>query len=336
MRYKVIVNPLAGRGFGARCTPKIQSLLSGHGLDFDLVTTSCAGDAIELARQAVLDGYQTIVAAGGDGTYQEVINGMVAAAQADLGPNGGAASEGVIGNLGVIPVGSGSDFAFSVGVPPDLEEACARLARGETKVVDLGRVTVDADRRYPGRSRYFDNTVGIGFDGVVTLECMKFKYLRGMALYLPVVLKTVFMSFKPARAVIEYDAPPSTQGDVDPPSRTGNLDTARLKKTVLMATVCNGQREGGGFYIAPQAKNDDGTFDLCLADNIPRLQILGMIPHFMKGTHVDKSCVTMLRSRRVVITSPDPLIAHADGELLCTDGHRIECEIAALRVRVVC
>jgi diacylglycerol kinase (ATP) len=102
-----------------------------------------------------------------------------------------------------------------------------------------------------------------------------------------------------------------------------------------MATVCNGQREGGGFFIAPEARNDDGLLDLCLADNLPRLKILGLIPHFMKGTHVDHPNVTMLRTRRVTITSPDPLIAHADGELLCSDGHHIECEIAARRVRVI-
>ena len=102
-----------------------------------------------------------------------------------------------------------------------------------------------------------------------------------------------------------------------------------------MATICNGPREGGGFYIAPDARNDDGLFDVLLADTLPRLQILGMIPHFMKGTHVDKPGMTMLRSRRIVITSPDAMIAHADGEILCTEGHRIECEVAALRVRVI-
>ena len=102
-----------------------------------------------------------------------------------------------------------------------------------------------------------------------------------------------------------------------------------------MATVCNGQREGGGFFIAPEARNDDGLLDLCLADHMPRLKILGMIPRFMQGTHVDHASVTMLRTRHVTITSPDPLIAHADGELLCTDGHHIECQIAARRVRVI-
>jgi diacylglycerol kinase (ATP) len=334
MRYKVILNPLAGRGFGARVLPKIRRLLSEQGLGYDLVTTTYAGEAVELARQAVLDGYDTVIAAGGDGTYHEVINGMAAASKEQT------ATDDVIGTLSVLPVGSGSDFAFSVGVPSDLEGACARLAGGKTKVVDLGRVTVDGDAHHPGISRYFDNTVGIGFDGVATLEGTKFKYLRGMALYLPVVLKTVFVSFKPVRAVIEYEVPPSLQTDTDPlgdsSDRAHPQNVRRLEKTVLMATVCNGQREGGGFFIAPHARNDDGIFDLCLADNIPRLQILGLIPHFMKGTHVDKSCVTMLRSRHVVITSPDPLIAHADGELLCTDGHRIECEIAAQRVRVIC
>jgi YegS/Rv2252/BmrU family lipid kinase len=310
VKFKVIVNPFAGRGLGARSTPKIRRLLSAQGLNYDLVSTNQTGEAVNLARQAVLDGYDTIVAVGGDGTYHEVINGMLAASEARSSVNGDT-----IGNLGVLPVGSGCDFAWMVGIPSDLEAACGLLARHRTKVIDMGRVTVD------GVPRYFDNTVGIGFDGVVTAECRKIKYLRGMALYLPVVLKTVFASFKPARSTIDYED-------------DGQLQ--RLEKTILMATVCNGRREGGGFFIAPQAENDDGIFDLCLADNIPRLQILGMVPHFMRGTHVDKSCVTMIRSKRVVITSADDLIAHADGEMLCTDGHRIECEVLPRQMRVVC
>ena len=326
----VIVNPIAGKGFGAKAVPKIEQLLARHGLRFDLVTTTRAGEAVELARQAMEDGYETIVAAGGDGTYQEVINGMLAGSEDEI-----------VGNLGIIPVGSGCDFSWTVGVPPDVEGACARLAGSRTRVIDLGKVTVDAidtetaleaHPQSQGATRYFDNAVGIGFDGVVTAECRKFKRLRGMALYLPAVLKTVFLSFKAPRSVIEYEVdgqgPQALPGPTEQPMR-------RLEKTVLMATICNGQREGGGFLVAPNAVNDDGLFDVCLADNIPRLQILGMIPHFMKGTHVDKPPVTMLRSRHIVISSPDPLIAHADGEMLCTDAHRIECEIAARRVRVI-
>jgi diacylglycerol kinase (ATP) len=326
----VIVNPIAGKGYGAKAVVQIQECLRKHGLQFDLVTTTRAGEAIELARQAMEDGYETIVAAGGDGTYQEVISGMLA-----------GSDDEIVGNLGIIPVGSGCDFSWTVGVPPDLAEACAHLAAGQTRIVDVGKVTVDAidagsaaEAPSPPQSatRYFDNAVGIGFDGVVTAECRKFKRLHGLPMYLVAVLKTVFLSFKPPRSVIEYEA--DGQG-VQAPSDAPEPTMRRLEKTVLMATVCNGQREGGGFHVAPNAVNDDGRFDLCLADNIPRLQILGMIPHFMKGTHVDKQPVTMLRSRHVIISSPDPLIAHADGEMISTNAHRIECEVAARRVRVI-
>jgi diacylglycerol kinase (ATP) len=346
MRYRVIVNPLAGRGFGERSIPRIEGLLSEHGLDFDLVCTTEAGEAVGLARQAVLAGYDVVVAAGGDGTYQEVINGMMT-----VPPSQWEASNGIVGTLGMIPVGSGCDFAWASEIPADLEGACARLARHQTKVVDVGKVWVDVPKKgaaahaawqFPeetitptdqgpspdkGAMRYFDNTVGIGFDGLVTEEVRKVKFLRGLALYLPVVLKTVFLSYQPARSRIEYELNGSS------PAQT---QVGQMQKTVLMATICNGGREGGGFYIAPDAKNDDGLLDLCVAENIPRLQILGMVPQFMQGTHVDKPIVTMLRSKRVLITSPDPLIAHADGEMLCTQAHRIECEIVPQALRIVC
>lgn len=326
----VIVNPIAGKGNGAKAVAQIKQYLTEQGVQFDLVTTTRAGEAIELARRATEDGYETIVAAGGDGTYQEVISGMLA-----------GSDDKIVGNLGIIPVGSGCDFSWTVGVSPDLAEACARLAAGQTRIVDVGKVTVDAtdagattDAKSPHQSatRYFDNAVGIGFDGVVTAECRKFKRLRGLPMYLVAVLKTVFLSFRAPRSVIEYEE--DGQGAQALPDAP-HPSMRRLEKTVLMATVCNGQREGGGFHVAPNAVNDDGRFDLCLADNIPRLQILGMIPHFMKGTHVDKPPVTMLRSRHVIISSPDPLLAHADGEIICTNAHRIECEVAARQVRVI-
>jgi len=124
----VIVNPIAGRGYGARAAPEIERILNGLGVAFDLTLTARAGEAVDLARRAVLDGYDTIVAAGGDGTYQEVINGMLQ-----------AADDGEVGTLGVLPVGSGCDFSYAVGIPPTLEEACARLVDGQARPIDLGR-----------------------------------------------------------------------------------------------------------------------------------------------------------------------------------------------------
>jgi len=300
-RMKVILNPKAGKWYGDRIEPELREYLKAEGLDFDLIRTQSPKHATQLTQEALADGFKMVVAAGGDGTAHEVVNGLMAAAE-----------RGVMGTLGVIPVGTGSDFAHGVGMPGTLREACHQLANGELRLVDVVRFSVDG-----GAPEYFDNAVGIGFDGVVTLEALKFKRLRGMALYLPVVLKTVFVSLKPPRATIEYDG-------------------KTLTMPALMIVAANGPREGGGFFIAPEAKIDDGWFDLCMVHEVSRMGMLGLIPHFMKGTHVNRPPVTMARAKHVVITSPDALVAHADGEMICTEGHRIECEIVPQSLRVWC
>jgi diacylglycerol kinase (ATP) len=298
---KVILNPIAGRGYGAKVEPELRQLLEAEGLEFDLVRTDRPWHAAELAERAAGDGFEVVVAAGGDGTSNEVANGLIAASE-----------YGATAAMGVIPIGSGSDFANTVGVPSDLRGACHRLAHGQVRVVDVGRVTL------PGRApRYFDNTINVGFGGVVTVEALKVKRLRGIALYLPVVLKTIFLYYKAPLVTIEYDG-------------------EALTLPALMICVTNGPREGGGFHVTPQAQPDDGLFDLCIAREVSRLAMLGLVPHFMRGTHVGREPITMARARRVTISSPDDLVAHMDGEVLCTDAHRIECEILPRRLRVWC
>ena len=278
----------------------VRQYLEEEGLDFDLVRTERPWHAAELAEEAAGDGFEIVVAAGGDGTTNEVVNGLMAASQ------GGPASI-----LGVIPVGSGSDFANNVGIPAELRGACRMLAHGRTRDVDVCRVTVEG---LP--PRYFDNTVNVGFGGTVTVEARKIKWLRGMALYLPAVLKTVFLAQNP-RVKVQYD-------------------DEELELQAVMICVGNGSREGGGFFSTPDAQPDDGLLDLCIVQEISRLAMLRLIPHFTKGTHVDCEPVTMARARRVVISSPDALIAHMDGEILCTNAHRLTCEILPGQLRVQC
>jgi YegS/Rv2252/BmrU family lipid kinase len=301
-----VVNPTAGKGFAGRSIPKIEAQLVALGLDFDLVRTSRPGEAIELAQQAVAEGYDTVVAVGGDGTCQEVVNGLVAA---------GRGNGDVVGNLGLLPMGSGCDFAWKVGIPAALEEACARLARHETRVVDVGWLDID------GETRYFDNNVGIGFEGVVATEIRKIKHLRGLALYLPAVLKAIFMTLRSARAAIEYRC----EGEL-----------RRLEDKFMMISVCNGTRAGGAFLIAPEAEVDDGLLDMCVAPEVPRTRMLALLPYFLRGTHPDQPEVTMLRAEEIVVTSQDSLIAHADGELVCEDARRIAFKVVPRRLRVVC
>jgi len=297
---KVILNPAAGRGYGSKAEPLIQGYLQEAGLDFELARTRGLWDAAELAQRAAEDGFDLVVAAGGDGTSNEVVNGLL------------AAGEGVSAAMGVLPVGTGSDFANAVGVPPDLREACLRLRDGQRRLVDVGLA------RLPGQApRYFANALGIGFEGVLTVEARKFKHLRGMALYLPAVLKTTFVSFKV-------------------PTVTITVDGERLELPALMVCIANGPREGGGFFVAPGAQPDDGLFDICIARKVSKLGILGLLPHYMKGTHVGRDPIRMLRTTQIVVSSPDDLAAHMDGELLCVDGHEIACQILPQRLPVVC
>ena len=299
-KIKIILNPVAGKGYSGRAEPKIRQYLKDAGLDFDLVRTQRRGHGIELAEQAVKDGFDIVVAVGGDGTTNEVVNGLMAVRKGK-----------VAGTLGLLPTGSASDFMGNVGIPKNLDEACHLLAKGQTRIVDLGVITIPG-----GKRRYFDNQLGIGFDAVVTVEAQKFRWLRGMALYFPVVLKTVFLSNKATNVTLEYDG-------------------KKIELPTLQISVANGSREGGGFYLAPDAQLDDGYFDICVVRRISKLQMLRLIPSFMNGTHVKHEATTMLRAKKVTITSEDDLIAHYDGEILCTKGHKIETEILSKKLKVL-
>ncbi|MCX7682931.1 MAG: YegS/Rv2252/BmrU family lipid kinase, partial [Anaerolineae bacterium] len=233
-RYKVILNPAARRGTGVQSLPRIKRLLAEQGLEFDLVCTERPWHAAELAREAAQDGYDVIVAAGGDGTVNEVINGLMTV-PSNSGNDGRPA-------LGVLCVGQGNDFAYGTGIPLDLEAACQALARGHRRRVDVGRVVGDG---YP-KGRYFGNGIGIGFDAVVGFEASRMTRLSGFPAYLVAVLKTVFLYYKAPLSRIEYDDQTIVQ-----PS--------------LMVSIMNGRRMGGGFYMAPDGEPDDGRFDLCIA-----------------------------------------------------------------------
>jgi diacylglycerol kinase (ATP) len=303
-KYKVIVNPVAGRGAGEQAIPRIERALSGYGLDFDLVRTERPWHAADLAQEAVATGYGSVVAVGGDGTANEVLNGLMRAKQAGAGTCA----------MGVLCVGRGNDFAYGMGIPFDLEMGCWVLAQGHQHTIDVGRVVGGL---YP-EGRYFGNGIGIGFDAVVGFEAVKMTWLSGFPSYIVAVLKTVFLYYKAPLVTIEYDGKTITQ-----PS--------------LMISIMNGQRMGGGFMMAPEGQPDDGLFDLCIAHQVSRARIFGLIPHFLRGTQATQEPIRTGRARRVVVTAVEGVLpAHADGETLCTDGQRLELELLPRQIKVIC
>ena len=293
---RLIVNPVAGRGHAAQVAVDARRALEGLGVPFDLIETTEPNQAIGLAEQASLEGCEPVVAVGGDGTVHEVLNGLVRAHV-----NGGP-----VGTLGVIPAGSGNDFEYMLRSPKALERLCRRLAECKTRLIDVGRVD----------DRYFANCVGIGFDATVNIVSRRHHRLRGLPLYLVSALETIFIYYKAPLVTLRYD---------------GNEVTQRM----LLVAVGNGRRVGGGFLLTPDAEIDDGLFDLCFAREISRPQILALIPHVIRGTHVNKPPVRMARARKIVVTSEDGLPSHVDGEIYTTDAHRIEIEVLPKRLRVV-
>jgi YegS/Rv2252/BmrU family lipid kinase len=303
-RHLIIVNPVSGRGAGERSLPRLRELLGGEGLDYELVRTERPMHAVELARAAAAGGVDVVVAAGGDGTANEVINGLLSA------QNAGVHSSPA---MGVLCVGRGNDFAFGAGIPKDLEEGCRALAVGIRKKIDVGLVRGGL---FPD-GRYFGNGVGVGFDAVVGFEALKMKRLHGFASYIVAALKTIFLYYRAPLVRIEYD---------------GTSETV----PALMVSVMNGRRMGGGFMMAPAGQTADGLFDLCLARQVSRMGILGLIPRFMKGTQGTHPAIKAARARSIRVTALEGVLpAHADGETLCIDGKELSLEILPARLEVI-
>lgn len=297
-RFYVIVNPAAGRGAARTAWSVVRAVLQGAGAEVQMAETVGRGHATELAEAAVALGWPAVLALGGDGTVHEVANGILRASD---GRARTAAS------LGVVPVGSGNDFALLAGLSKDPAEAARRMVSGGERRVDVGRV---------GERRWFTNGIGVGLDARVAVEANRNRRFRGMAIYLW-ALARVLRSFHAPVIRVETD-----EGEV-------------IERALTLVTVGNGGRHGGGFWICPDAAIDDGLLDVCVCDGLSRPRILQFLPKVVRGTHVGASCVHMRRVRRVHITSLTPLPVHADGEILFEDAHQLEIEIEPGRLRLL-
>ncbi len=250
-------------------------------------------------QQPTANGYKVIVAMGGDGTNNEVLNGLMLAKEAEEG-------EAALGNL---CIGTCNDFAYSVGIPRSLEEGCKALSRGRTRLIDVGHAI---------GFRYFGIGIGIGFDAVANLQAAQFTRKRSTFIYLVAVLYTIFFHYHAPITRIEGD-------------------DWSLEQPTLMTSVMNGQKIGCSFLVTPNAFPDDGLFDLCIGAKMNRLRMLSFVPRLIRGTHMDKSGIKMERSRKIRVTIKEGTqIIHADGETISTDADRLEIELLPRQLRVVC
>jgi diacylglycerol kinase (ATP) len=305
---KVILNPHSGRGQGGRSLRAVRSALEKAGLRFDIEETQAPGHGIELARMARAAGHRVIVAAGGDGTVSEVVNGMAQAT-----PVGET-----VGTLALFPIGSGNDLADMTGVPRDLDAAAQRIVAGRTRRIDLGRTLLHGPKGVV--ERYFDNNLGIGFEAKVTLESYKIRSLRGTLLYLVAAL----------RALRSYQAP-----QVDIAWETDADKYESTQQTVLLISVGNSPRTGGGFYLVPEARLDDGLMDVGIAEALSRPRILMLLPRVMVGSHTSAAEWTSFRCRKLTVSCRGTIPVHLDGEVVMADAQKIEVTLQPSRLEII-
>ena len=250
------------------------------------------GHAIELARIAASDGYRYLVAVGGDGTVNEVANGILHSTNASTT------------SLGIVSTGTGSDFIRSVGISRDYATACSALTGSRRLSIDVG--VVEYQSKGQTLERFFINTAGVGFDAAVVKETERLpKYFGGTIPYVAGVLRTL-LTYKNKPVVIRV-------GD--------EVESYR----VLDVAVANGGYLGGGMHIAPEADLGDGLLDVVIVGDMGKLEFLKEFPTVYKGTHINHPKVTMKKGTDITIESPEPTMVYADGELLgeCPASFRV-------------
>lgn len=298
---RLIVNPTAGAGRTAKKWPYIKALLKNTGLRFEHDITEAPGHAIELAKSAVNKGYKLVVSVGGDGTINEIVNGIYATGDMkDV-------------ELGIIGTGTGSDYIRTIGVSKYYQESCHHLMNPMKKSVDLGLVEFTANGQ-PAK-RIFANFAGLGFDAeVVKATTRKFKNFGGKPAYLMGLLST-FATYKNRNIHI-------------------TMNGQSEDRKVCTIVMSNGKYGGGSMLLAPDADPSDGLFDVIIIGDVTKPDLLRSLPRIYKGTHLTHPKVTVRRTDLITISSDEPMAIQADGDLVGEAPARFTVLPSALNILV--
>lgn len=296
-----IVNPRAAGGRAGRLVPRLRAWLDDSGIAGTLVETRERGHAERLAAAAAAQGHDRVVCVGGDGTFQEVVNGLLGAAGAPP--------------AGLVPAGRGNDVARGLGLPAD-PLACLPVALGDTtRTFDLAWARGD-----DGRERGLAAAGGAGFDAQVayTMEMRRRFWMRGEAGYMLATLNEL-RRFRNHALVVTL---------------RGNEGEKILRGRFLFVAFANGPYYGGGMQICPGARTDDGLLDVCLVGDLSRLAALRELPGIYAARHVKHPQVQIVRARSIRIEGEGGTRVHLDGEPF--GSIPVEIDVRPGAVRIAC
>ncbi len=296
MPAKIILNPYSNRWGAKERAPEVRRILEELNYDFEWVETEGSGHGVALAREAAAQGFDPIVAAGGDGAISEVVNGLVG--------DGNVARA----TLGVIPLGSANDYAYQLGIPiRDLTWACRLLVEAKhVRTLDLGRAN----------QHVFMNDFIVGLGAIANMEAAKIQRIHGETRYVLGAMKAILKAKWPTVG-FRWD-----EGVME-------------KRPILMSYISIGYRTGGVYFLSPHARQDDGLLDFLVADARSRLGVFKLLPKTMKGTHIHEPGVYYHQCARVAIESDDPLLMLVDGEIKTDFPMTVDVRVLPGAIRVI-
>jgi len=307
--FTIILNPVADQGNAKKKIPLIEEFFSKNATDFKIILTEKIGHATSITASSAQIPDQVIVAAGGDGTSNEVINGLMFNSPK---PESSSIHQNRL-QFGVLPIGRGNDFAFGAGVPHDLAESMRLLLDGTFYPMDVGLIT---GGDFP-KGRYFGNGVGIGFDAIVGLEAAKMKHLHGAAPYIIGAFKTLVMLPKAPTIEISYK------------------DRKQILSPALVS-IMNGKRMGGAFFMAPDGDMSDGLLNLTITHQGTRISLLKAMMLYMKGKQSShRGTFTDSAEKFSLKVLSGSMTAHADGETICVAGTALTVQIIPLALQII-
>ena len=273
----LFLNPMAGRGRASRRLPRIETLFRENGFSVNVLASRAIGDLENQVTTCINNGARKIVVAGGDGSIHEAVNGLL---RADTRAS-----------LGIIPIGTGNDFAKACGITLDWEQATLLLAQRiaanqPARKIDVGRMN----------DRFFANGLGIGFDAKVTRIARSYRLPIGDLVYLIAILRCL------------YDGVATPELSID-------TDERPWRGRVTLASISNGAWVGGMFHIAPMARNADGKLELIIVGPVSRMRILALLPKLMRGRHMNEPEIYHHAVQTAVVTAAAPVESHLDGEV---------------------
>jgi YegS/Rv2252/BmrU family lipid kinase len=283
--WLVIVNPVSANGRTGRRWPRTNEILRRRLPPFDVVFTEGPGQAGVLARRAVEEGYRILAVHGGDGTVNEVVNGILSSSRPD-----GAA-------LALLPSGTGADLVRSLDISHSTDRAARQAAGGNSRPVDVCLAEFTDLEGKPGR-RYFINVTDIGFGGdLVRYVNSHSKRLGGRISFFIGLLATLFRYGNKRVRVTLDDRPP-------------------FKVTASSIVIANGQYFGGGMWVAPPARMDDGLFEIVVVGDVSRMEVLTNTRRLYRGTLSGHPKVQSFQAQTISLESEEEVFIDMDGELV--------------------